>query len=230
MNIKIHSIFSSIDGEVNSFGQGTFTTFIRFAGCDFAGHDAHCSYCDTSYAWGEDSALDMGVDEIVEKIIETGCRKVTITGGEPRRQYNELHYLVNALKDKGFFISLETNGSYSMDVRGSYLNRIDCIVMDWKLSNSGVSKFMKYTNFLDLREYDFIKFVVDEDTINEAVKVKMHLQNLGCKARFAFSPLWGKVNPEIVVATLYELGQVDAVFNLQIHKVVWPNIGFGEEH
>jgi 7-carboxy-7-deazaguanine synthase len=38
--VNLYSIFPSIDGEVNLYGQGRLTTFIRFAGCNIK-----CSYC-----------------------------------------------------------------------------------------------------------------------------------------------------------------------------------------
>jgi len=38
--MRVYSLFNSIDGEVNRYGQGTLTTFIRVAGCNL-----RCKHC-----------------------------------------------------------------------------------------------------------------------------------------------------------------------------------------
>ena len=42
--MRVYSVYSSVDGEVNGFYQGRQATFIRLAGCNL-----NCSYCDTDY-------------------------------------------------------------------------------------------------------------------------------------------------------------------------------------
>ena len=53
--------------------------FIRFKGCNLA-----CEYCDTQWANQADApAQQMTAEEIVDYVISTGVKNVTLTGGEP---------------------------------------------------------------------------------------------------------------------------------------------------
>ena len=72
--MQIAEIFQSIDGEVNRFGQGRLTTFIRTSECNL-----NCPYCDTPQGRGQGRAITVG--QIVERVKALGCKKITITGG-----------------------------------------------------------------------------------------------------------------------------------------------------
>lgn len=224
--MKIFKIYNSIDGEVNRWGQGCFTTFIRFAGCNFGGDNIHCSYCDTKYSQEEDSGVEMTIPQILICVQELGCHKVTITGGEPFAQGCE--DLVDGLIHMGCEVSIETNGSY-------YIGDVNCkanIIMDWKLSNSGIPvQYMIPDHFTVLAADDYVKFVIDNEvSYKEAVAVMRMLQDLGCVARFAFSPMWGVLDPKDLFMWLQRDKLFDCVINLQLHKIIWPNIVEGEEH
>jgi 7-carboxy-7-deazaguanine synthase len=236
--MKIYSLFASVDGEQNLYSQGCFTTFIRLAGCNFNGdpdNSVRCKYCDTGYAQAEDSGAVWSVESIVQEVLSMGCPKVTITGGEPMAQVEELGILIEALKQYGIVITLETNGSYDVFELCSADGEmpVDCIVMDWKLSNSGEpTEYMDISNFLPLRSYDYVKFVVDDPiTYREALSVKTLLQNMGCQAIFAFSPCFGKVEASELFEWLkgdLQLG-LDVRLNVQLHKLIWPTVAIGEE-
>jgi 7-carboxy-7-deazaguanine synthase len=223
----IRSIFNSLDGEVNRWGQGTFTTFVRFGGCAFGGKNIHCSYCDTKYSQAKESGTEMSIQKIVNQVKLIGCEKVTITGGEPFVQRKELIELVDSLLDNDFGISLETNGSYDvLDIPPDV-----CIVMDYKLSNSGIPKsYMKTEHFTNLQPEDFVKMVVDtRESYEEAIQVKEALMDSGCEARFAFSPMWGILDPAQLFDWLQKDQLFDVILNLQLHKIIWPNVKEGEE-
>ena len=69
--------FVSINGEGTKAGQ--LAVFIRFKGCNLA-----CEYCDTQWANQADApAQQMTAEEIVDYVISTGVKNVTLTGGEP---------------------------------------------------------------------------------------------------------------------------------------------------
>jgi len=225
--VKIYSIFNSIDGEVNHFHQGRFTTFIRFAGCTFAGDNIHCKYCDTKYAQHPDSGFDMSVNEVVKRVKEIGCKKVTITGGEPLAQREDLYKLVMKLSSLCYSISLETNGSYACEDINA-----DSIIMDWKLSNSGIpTKYMHHEHFLYLIEDDFVKFVIGSSLdYEEALIVKKKLKKEGCVATFAFSPVYKKLNPTVLFGWMQKDKVFDVIINLQLHKIMWPKTKVGVEH
>jgi len=215
--MQIYSIFRSISGEVDRFHQGVFTTFIRTAGCNLK-----CKYCDTLYAQDPSVGKEMSVEEIVEKVLELRCPKVTITGGEPLLQ-SDFFLLIKALTLKGILISVETNGCYP-PLPGFGFGReyyVGSCVVDYKLLNSGMRDKMNEEAFIHLRGLDFVKFVVGSlaDCI-EAVLIRKELERKGCGARFAFSPLHGELDPKDLIQYLEKLEQFDAIVNLQLHKYI----------
>jgi organic radical activating enzyme len=107
----IHEVFWSIQGE--GLRSGYPSIFIRTSGCTL-----QCPYCDTRDAW--ESGTRTGMSTLlrkVEKLRETYPRsQVVITGGEPLEQ--DLGELVSQLRQRDFFICVETNGIYvqSLDI------------------------------------------------------------------------------------------------------------------
>lgn len=212
----VNEIFTSIDGEVNEYYQGRLTTFIRLAGCNL-----RCSYCDTQYAQSKDQGKEMSIEQIKNKIYKLGLNKITITGGEPLLQYDELADLIFNLQsdDKRIVdkITVETNGSIKA-VRG-YLRSFVSWIVDWKLSSSGMSDKMKIENFSGLNERDWVKFVIaDYNDYDEALGV-MHDINYGAPhVNFAFSPMYGRIKAKELLGWMI-MDRVDAVLNLQLHKI-----------
>lgn len=209
--MRISEIFQSIDGEVNQFYQGRLTTFIRFAGCNLK-----CRYCDTPQ--GHQSGTEMSVEEVFKKVEELGCPNVTITGGEPLEQKEDFLALTQLLADFEYLISVETNGSKELD------GFVDCWVVDYKLE---FPDKMNTPSMVALAAQDWIKIVVgSKQDYDRAVKVKNDLQDRGCQANFAFSPLFdptGKVGISVpdLVKWLCKDGQWDVIVNVQIHKLVF---------
>lgn len=102
--LRITEIFPSIAGEGLRIGEPTI--FIRLAGCNL-----RCSFCDTKYSW-------QGGEEYSEKKIIDAVRRiqkrfpsdwVCLTGGEPLLQ--DIRSLSHKLKQEGFKIHIETNGT-----------------------------------------------------------------------------------------------------------------------
>ena len=212
--MKVYSIFNSIDGEVNAFHQGAFTTFIRFSGCNL-----QCSYCDTKYAQDYGSGKEMSVYEIIEEVKKIGCEKVTLTGGEPLLQPSTPE-LIEVLLTSGYSVSVETNGTIAPPYfdEGRKINW----VMDWKLPNSGMSEYMKRVNFLGLWGTDFVKFVIrNRKDYEAAVTERFRLLSVGCFAKFAFSPVHNVLDPAELIEWMKEDKLFDVIVNLQIHKYIW---------
>jgi len=92
--------------------------------------------CDTPYtSWTPEDEHNIGelsVDNIINEFKNSGVDEVVITGGEPTLQYEELTELCSKLKDKGAYITLETNGTYE----GQFLEYIDLISVSPKLKSS----------------------------------------------------------------------------------------------
>ena len=69
--------FVSINGEGTKAGQ--LAVFIRFKGCNL-----NCKYCDTKWANEQETpSQPMTEKEILDYVLSTGVKNVTLTGGEP---------------------------------------------------------------------------------------------------------------------------------------------------
>ena len=125
MRYKINEIFVSIQGE--GFHTGLPCIFVRFAGCNL-----ECDFCDTDHS--ENEALNIA--ELLQRIVNlrtvNSINTVVLTGGEPMLQLNVT--LVNLLKNHGFKIHLETNGTIDYS-RKEYFNSIDWITVSPKDPN-----------------------------------------------------------------------------------------------
>jgi organic radical activating enzyme len=118
--LNIAEIFYSIQGE--GFHAGTAAIFIRSAGCNLA-----CDFCDTDFSPKE----KWTPNALWERISEYPCRFVVITGGEPTIQPKAMRSFIAVLHQKGYYVTLETNGS-SLDALGA-----DWVTVSPKLSQKG---------------------------------------------------------------------------------------------
>lgn len=208
--MQVYSIFRSIDGEVNCFGQGSWSTFIRLAGCNL-----DCLYCDTRYARGEFAGKEVSVREVVDNVVKLKCDKITITGGEPMLQPASVFNLTRELSHLGCRISVETNGS--MELAGY----VDCWVVDYKLPFSGMCHMMDPNVFHKLRPSDFVKFVVsNENDFDWGVRVREEMRQKGCRARFAWSPNVSLFGVKEVLGLMQKHELFNDILNVQIHKLL----------
>lgn len=206
--MKIHEIFLSIDGEVNKWGQGTWSTFIRMQGCP-----CRCGYCDTVYAQDKDGGTEFTIQEVLTILYDHNCRKVTITGGEPCYQYAELKKLLRQLKWNNYKISIETNGLYPIADLLPFAN----VIMDWKLPSSGEQEAMNNSNWAYLRGSDYVKFVIqDKEDYQQAKRI---LGSFYERGQIAFSPCF-----PMSATDLLKLMKQDQLFhiqlNVQLHKIL----------
>lgn len=98
--MKVNEIFYSIQGEGAYAGHPAI--FVRFSGCNLK-----CPFCDTDFK----KFMEMNEEEIVIEVMKQtpSCKLVVLTGGEPTLQVNSK--LLGLLHDKGYFVTLETNGT-----------------------------------------------------------------------------------------------------------------------
>jgi 7-carboxy-7-deazaguanine synthase len=213
--LRIAEIFCSIDGEVNGWSQGALTIFIRLNGCNL-----NCSYCDTPLAKGPGYSSSLP-SEILTYIQSRwpNLKKVTITGGEPLLQDDRLYALCIVLKHWGYLITIETNGSFP--IRKKYQDLVYSWIVDYKLPSSGVNPIrMVHFAFSGLTRYDFVKFVIkDRNDFDEAIKIAKDLAKIGT-AKFAFAPVWGALDPGILMNWLLESDLESPIMNIQIHKIL----------
>lgn len=111
MKIKVSEIFHSIQGEGVSAGRPA--VFLRTALCNLT-----CTWCDTKYTWDWKNydyareVREMEAPEIYQKISNYKTKRLVITGGEPLMPQRQLEPLVKLLKDDGYFVEVETNGTF----------------------------------------------------------------------------------------------------------------------
>jgi organic radical activating enzyme len=96
---ELVEIFESLQGEGRNVGRPC--VFVRFAGCNFA-----CPWCDTSVK----ARFSLSLDDLMREIASFRARSVVLTGGEPTL-VRDMPELVAALKEAGYWIAIETNGS-----------------------------------------------------------------------------------------------------------------------
>jgi organic radical activating enzyme len=99
MNINLNEMFFSFQGE--SFNAGRRALFIRFPFCNLS-----CSWCDEDNTKHKQFSLN----KIREFALSEKCRFAVITGGEPYIN-NEAVLVNDLLKELGFEIAVETNGT-----------------------------------------------------------------------------------------------------------------------
>ncbi|MBT4498403.1 MAG: 7-carboxy-7-deazaguanine synthase QueE [Gemmatimonadetes bacterium] len=100
--LQINEIFYSIEGEGLRVGQPT--TFVRLSRCNL-----RCHFCDTEF----DSFSEMDLEEIGAEVDRHPARWVCFTGGEPLGQ--NIAPLARLLKENGYQLHIETNGTLSPD-------------------------------------------------------------------------------------------------------------------
>lgn len=126
----------TFQGEGPSAGRRA--GFVRLGRCNL-----DCRWCDTPYTWDwqrYDPAAELRrepVADIVERLAAMAPEIVVVTGGEPLLQARRLVPLLEACRDRGWPVEVETNGTRAPDPA------LVSLVARWnvspKLANSGVA-------------------------------------------------------------------------------------------
>ena len=94
----IVEIFHSVQGE--GARAGIPHVFVRFGNCNL-----RCEWCDTDFL----TYREMNCVDILSEISKFNCKNIIFTGGEP--MINDLWPIQRLLKNRGYHISIETNGT-----------------------------------------------------------------------------------------------------------------------
>ena len=127
-------IFRSIQGEGTNIGE--ISVFIRLSMCNLS-----CTWCDTPYTWDwrnhdfYNEVMEISIPQAEKLILGFKTSHLVITGGEPLLQQNELIDLTTALKQRGFFNEIETNGTIVPTTKA--LESISQWNVSLKTNNSG---------------------------------------------------------------------------------------------
>lgn len=135
---RVKSIFKTLQGE--GYFAGKPAVFLRFVGCNlWSGEEAtrandaeknSCKcplFCDTDFR--SEGSKSFKLDELISEIkrVADKIRFCVITGGEPFLQADA--ELIRSLKNEGFFVAIETNGTKT--ISGSFSNESEVIPPDW---------------------------------------------------------------------------------------------------
>ncbi len=212
LSMNVIELFASIDGEGTR--QGYLATFLRLYDCNL-----RCTYCDTTYSYGQVPYQVQSVDQVACDIIAKGNRRLTVTGGEPLLQEEELRQLFRLLP-ADYDINIETNGS-----RIGMLHQGDDRVFytyDYKCPDSGFEQAMHPNLFTALRPKDVLKFVVSSSRDLDCMRQLITKHSPLCHV--FVSPVFGRIDPKDIVAYLQQYNLQTIRLQLQIHKFIWdPN-------
>ena len=105
--LDIKEVFWTLQGEGPFAGRPA--VFIRLAGCNL-----QCPGCDTDYTTNAETVDTRELIQCAAVVVSQSCDLkeplAVITGGEPFRQ--DLRLLVRLLRDNGFTVQIETNGTF----------------------------------------------------------------------------------------------------------------------
>jgi len=215
--MRVNSIFHSLSGE--GIHTGIPTVFIRLQGCNL-----NCSWCDTKYALEPEGGELMTISTILTKVktFKPAPSWVLITGGEPLIQGDKLGGLgglVGRLRDMGYLVEIETNGSIDPS---SWWTFVDSWSVDVKCPSSGLS-FGSFKQLWcnALSDRDQLKFVVD--TVEDLNFTKDFISSYKGRATILVSPV-GVIEDKIWLQRVAEFCKEQNVrLSLQTQKIIWED-------
>lgn len=205
--MRITEIYQSIQGE--SSYAGLPCIFVRTTGCDL-----RCAWCDSEFTFS--GGTRMTVDEILAEVEKLDCRMVELTGGEPMLQ-PDIYELATRLCDKRYKVLIETGGHRDISKLDPRVVRI----MDLKCPASGECEKNLWSNLEHLRPTDEVKFVIADRGDYEWARQTIREYRLEDRVQILLSTAFREVKPEQVVAWML-VDKLQARFQLQLHKYIWP--------
>jgi len=189
MNYRIAEIFYSIQSE--GYNSGMPAVFIRFYGCNLK-----CNFCDE-----KDKRIfkEYDIKDLIIELKKYVCKNIILTGGEPSLQIDAL--LLNNLKNEGYKIFIETNGS--LKINEKYKRFIDWIT---------VSPKFNIINQIDCNE---VKIVYDGQSLNELEDI---LNKFNCRNIFLQPKSNNKKYIEQAISILRNRN--DWRLSIQWHKLI----------
>ena len=179
------------------------------------------------------------VSDLLSWVRETGVECVTLTGGEPVLQ-PALPQFVQALlaepgpSGHGLRVEIETNGSVDLaplvqlrrSTEGACSGMLTFTV-DWKLPASGQEQAMLPANFALLDMRDTVKFVCGGVADLQRMLEVARTLSLPGRVPVYLSPVFGGIEPAEIVAFVQKHKLTWATVQLQLHKLIWPNVERG---
>lgn len=234
--IKIKkSLYLASDGDNGVFytvqGEGKYvgwpTVFIRLAGCNlrcsWKNRDGSVTKCDTAHtSWGKDKNKRY-INDIIKQVNSYNANMVVITGGEPMLQPAVVD-LIDKLKNEGYFITVETNGTIYRP------NKADFISMSIKLDSADAfnkksqkKRINKKSILMFKHCHDYqMKFVVnDEYDLEQILKLQKQLGIPSCKIYLMPQGISEKQLKEKEKWVIEKCKKYDFIFCPRVHIMVY---------
>jgi 7-carboxy-7-deazaguanine synthase len=198
LSYQVKEIFYTLQGE--GANAGTPAVFCRFAGCNlWSGREedratAQCRFCDTDFV-GTDGTLGgkyPKASELAAQIAaqwptqDTQHRFVVFTGGEPLLQIDDT--LIHAMKEQGFRIAVETNGTLKAPAGIDWLCVSPKAGTEWVQREGHELKVVWPQAGLDLNELAQAKF--DNKFLQPMDNVLQAENTQDCIAACLANPVW----------------------------------------
>lgn len=153
--LRIHSL------ETFGTHEGPGIRFVVFLqGCHL-----RCLYCHNPDTWKLDGGTQYQVKDILEKVIDQkpyfGTKGgITVSGGEPLIQREELAKLFKECRASGINTTLDTNGSILDHKTKELLKETDLVLLDIKhIDNAQHKKVTGISNYVPLQFLDYLEFI-----------------------------------------------------------------------
>ena len=166
-----------------------------------------CPWCDTDW----EKYKELTIQEIIKEISKYNCKNVIITGGEPT--ISDLTPLLKELKNKGYWIAIETNGT----------NNIGYEYIDYIATSP---KFIYGPNIIKLKKANEIRIVVDTSNKKDFINFCIDIKNKIKANKYFLSPV--EINGEFknlallgeIKQKLKERGAGEWEISIQLHKLM----------
>jgi len=213
--LRINEIYPAICGESRFSGRPC--ALVRLTGCHL-----RCAWCDTPHSFA--GGLEMTVDGVLEEVRALGLSTVLVTGGEPLLQIAVVG-LLKALLDDGRTVLLETSGAdpgklVPLREVPAGVHR----VVDLKAPLSGIDTgLIDWEGIGALGPGDDVKVVIaGRPDFDWAVDILRDGTRIPTGVRVAFSAAAPLLDPATLATWMLDEG-VEATFQLQLHKALWPD-------
>lgn len=218
--LQVSEIYRSICGE--SLFSGRPCTLVRLTGCH-----VRCAWCDSAHAFN--GGERRSVDEVLARVRELGPRTVLVTGGEPLLQ-PAVTDLLRALLADGRDVLLETSGTLAPRSAVPLREVPEGVhrIVDLKAPGSGLAPgVIDWAGIAALGPGDELKAVLaDRRDYEWARDLVREPGRLPAGVPVSFSPVQDGLAPADLAAWILGDG-LEVRFQLQLHKVVWPDVERG---
>jgi 7-carboxy-7-deazaguanine synthase len=187
--------FCTLQGEGRYTGQASY--FLRLGGCDVG-----CVWCDVKESWDATQHPQVSIEEMVDRVLESGVRIAVITGGEPLM--HNLDSLTQGLQEKGIRTHVETSGAHTLS------GQWDWICVSPKKFKAPLPSSLSVANELKVVVYHKSDFAWAEE----------HAQSVGPDCLLYLQPEWSKSDEMLPLIIDYIQSNPRWILSLQTHKFI----------